>query len=142
MKRLMALDVGFKKIGVAVSDPLLLTAKPYAIIHRKSNRETFEELLELINRLNVGKLIVGVPINRRGDESKIARKIRKFVSKFESFLKEQKREIEIDFADESYSTVEAEELCRLLEKKKRKEVDDIAAALILKEWLKKGGSLS
>ena len=39
MKRVMALDVGFKKIGVAVSDPLLLTARPYTIIYRKSKKK-------------------------------------------------------------------------------------------------------
>ena len=140
MKRVMALDVGFKKIGVAVSDPLLLTSRPYTIIYRKSNRETFEELLKLINSLNVKKMIVGIPINVKGDETKIAEKIRKFISKFESFLKEQGREIEFEFVDESYSTMEAEELCRLLGKKERKEVDDIAAALILKEWLENRNS--
>ena len=141
MKRVMALDVGFKRIGVAVSDPLLLISRPYTIIYRKSNRETFEELLKLISTLNVEKIIVGIPINARGDETKVAKKIKKFVSKFESFLKEQEKETELEFVDESYSTMEAEELCRLLGKKERKEVDDIAAALILKEWLENRDSL-
>ncbi len=142
MKRVMALDVGFKKIGVAVSDPLLLTSRPYTIIHRKSNKETFEDLFKLINNLNVEKIIVGIPINAKGDETKIAEKIRKFISKFESFLKEQGKEIELEFVDESYSTMEAEELCRLLGKREKKEVDDIAAALILKEWLENRNSVS
>ena len=130
----MALDVGFKRIGVALSDPLLLTASPYRVIYRKSNRETFNELLRVIDEKKVNKVIIGLPINREGERSKIALKIEKFARKFEDFLKEKGKSIEIVFRDESFTTLEAKELAREL-KKGKGEVDHIAAALLLKDYL-------
>ncbi|RUM44433.1 MAG: Holliday junction resolvase RuvX [Desulfurobacterium sp.] len=135
----MALDVGFKRIGVALSDPLRLTAYPYRVIYRKSNRETFEELLKVVKEKNVGTVLIGVPINLEGKETKIGEKIRKFSSKFRSFLKERGIELEFIFVDESYSTLEAKNLCRELGKK-REELDDIAAALFLRDWLASRGA--
>ena len=132
--RVMALDVGFKRIGVAISDPLGLTASPYTIIHRKSNRETFKELLRIIDEKGVGKIVVGISVNREGKVTQIGHKIKKFASKLEEFLKEEGRNVEITFWDEAYSTKEAQEIARSLGKRKE-ELDDYAAALILREFL-------
>jgi putative Holliday junction resolvase len=134
MKRAMALDVGFKKIGVALSDPLMLTSYPYRVIFRKSNRETFEELLSIIEEKGVSDVVVGIPINREGKRTRIGEKIEKFVDKFKNFLSERGVRVRFHLFDESYSTLEAEELLRNLGKK-REAVDDVAAALILREWL-------
>jgi len=131
----MALDVGFKRIGVALSDPLKLTAQPHEVIFRKSNRETFEKLLKTIEEKNVGTVVIGLPLNSKGEKTKIAEKIEKFASKLKEFLKEHgKNDVKIVFTDESFSTAEAEELMNSLNRK-REFLDDIAAALILKEWL-------
>ncbi|TCK03860.1 putative Holliday junction resolvase [Phorcysia thermohydrogeniphila] len=135
----MALDVGFKRIGVALSDPLRLTAYPYKIIHRKSNRETFEELLRIIDEKDVDTILVGVPLSLEGRDTKIGEKIKKFATKFQQFLKESGRQVSFVFVDESYSTLEATNLCRELGKK-REEVDDIAAAIFLRDWLAFKGS--
>ena len=132
--RVMALDVGFKKIGVALSDPLGLTASPYKIIYRRSNRETFEELLRIIEDKGVEKIVVGIPVNRRGEITKIGEKIKRFAGKFEEFLRERGIEAEIVFRDEAFTTLEAKELARSLGKRKE-EFDDYAAALILREFL-------
>ncbi len=132
--RIMALDVGFKKIGIALSDPLLLTASPYKVLYRRSNKETFSELLEIISQKGVKKIVIGVPVNREGQLTKIGEKIKKFASKLEEFLREKGREVEIVFWDESFTTKEAQELVRSLGRKKD-EFDDYAAALILKEYL-------
>jgi len=126
----MALDVGFKRIGVALSDPLGLTAYPYAVIERKSNRETFEELLKIIDEKRVSELIVGLPISSDGRKTKMAEKIEKFTEKLKTFLKERGREVKISFFDEYLTTAEAREL-----KKEREVVDDIAAAIILTNYL-------
>jgi putative Holliday junction resolvase len=131
----MALDVGFKRIGVALSDPLKLTAQPYEIIFRKSNKETFKKLLKTIEEKNVETVVIGLPLNSKGEKTKIAEKIEKFASKFKEFLENQgKNDVKIVFTDESFSTAEAEELMNSLNRK-REFLDDIAAALILKEWL-------
>ena len=134
MKRIMALDVGFKRIGVALSDPLRLTAYPYKIIYRKSNSETFKELLKIIDEKDVDTVLIGIPLNAEGVETRIGEKIKKFSSKFQQFLKETGRQVNFVFVDESYSTLEAENLCKELGKKKE-EIDDIAAAVFLREWL-------
>jgi putative Holliday junction resolvase len=136
MKRAMALDVGFKKIGVAVSDPLRLTARPLKVIYRKSNQETFNELLKIIEEESVNEVVIGVPINNSGEITKIGQKIKRFGEKFEEFLKEKGVEVELYYADESFTTYEAKELARQLNKKE-KELDHFAAALLLKEWLQK-----
>jgi len=132
--RVMALDVGFKRIGVALSDPLGLTAFPYRIIYRRSNRETFEELLKIIEDRNVKKVVIGVPVNRQGEITEIGKKIEKFAGKFEEFLKERGKEVELLFRDEAFTTQQAREVARELGKRKE-EVDDYAAALLLKEFL-------
>ena len=134
MKRVMALDVGFKRIGVALSDPLRLTVQPYAIIERKSNAQTFEKLLEIITSKNVGEIVIGLPISIDGKKTKIAEKFEKFARKLENFLKDKGIELKFHFADESLSTERAKEIASML-KKKRKFLDNISAAVILEEWL-------
>jgi putative Holliday junction resolvase len=131
----MAIDVGFKKIGVAVSDPLLLTAYPFKILRRRTNRQTFEELARIVDEKDVKLVLVGLPLGGGGEETTMSRKIRKFVEKFDSFLRSTGRSVEFVFVDESYSTVEARSLCRELSRSG--EVDDVSSALMLKEWLEK-----
>ncbi len=130
----MALDVGFKKIGVALSDPLNLTAYPYKVIYRKSNRETFKELLKIVEEKEVKEVVIGLPLDKEGKKSLMAEKIEKFSGKFKEFLKEVGKEVNIVFRDESFTTEEAKELLRSLGKE-RKELDDVAAAILLKEYL-------
>ncbi len=130
----MALDVGFKKIGVALSDPLNLTAYPYKVIYRKSNRETFKELLKIIKEKEVKELVIGLPLDSEGKKSKMAGKIEKFSGKFKDFLEKEGIKVKVVFRDESFTTEEAKELLRSLGKEK-KEVDDVAAAILLKEYL-------
>jgi len=136
MKRVMALDVGFKRIGVALSDPLRLTASPYRVIERKSNRETFGELLSIIREKAVSDVVVGIPINSEGQKTKIGQKIEKFVEKFKKFLEEEGVSVKFHTVDESYSTLEAREVLSSIGKK-RELVDDVAAAVILREWLER-----
>ncbi|WP_457680299.1 Holliday junction resolvase RuvX [Thermovibrio sp.] len=132
--RIMALDVGFKKIGIALSDPLLLTASPYKVLYRRSNKETFSELLKIINEKEVKEIVVGIPVNSRGEKSKMGDKIEKFTEKFKAFLKEAGVNVKVLFRDESFTTQEARALAKELGKEKE-EVDDFAAALLLREYL-------
>ncbi len=134
-KRILALDVGFKRIGIAVSDGLNLTARPLTIIHRKNNLDTFSRILGIIEDFNIGKLVVGLPL-LNGKPTKISGKILRFTEKLEKFLVSKNVSVEIDFQDESFSTREAAGLMIDLRKKK-KELDDIAAAFILESFLKR-----
>ncbi|WP_022846597.1 MULTISPECIES: Holliday junction resolvase RuvX [unclassified Desulfurobacterium] len=130
-RRYLALDVGFKKIGVAVSLSGVI-AKPEKIIFRKTNLETFKEIEELIRKLGISTIVVGLPLSATGEKTKIAEKIEKFTEKLSSYLKKTDIDVEIVFHDESLSTVTAENIETL---KNRKEKDDVAAAVILQEYL-------
>ncbi len=133
MKRIMALDVGFKRIGVALSDPLKLTAYPFSVIERKSNEETFQRLLDIVDSKQVETIVIGIPINREGKVTKIGEKIKKFGRKLEEFLRNRNKNINVTYFDESYTTLEAEALMRELKKELPK--DSVAAALLLRSFL-------
>ena len=131
--RTLALDVGTKTIGVAVSDELGITANGITTIKRKDLKSDLSELSVIIDEYTPGEIVVGVPyledgsVNERGDQ------ILKFSDKIaEAFS------LPIVHWDESFSTVHAEE--KLIEadmsrKKRKKVIDKIAAVFILQEYL-------
>ncbi|SNR78126.1 Holliday junction resolvase RuvX [Desulfurobacterium atlanticum] len=130
-KKYLALDVGFKRIGVATSLSGII-ASPSGIIERKTNRETFSEIERLIKKYGITTVIIGLPLTSNGKKTKMAEKIEKFAEKLKSYLENKKLNIEIVFQDEYLTTATAENLETL---KKRNRKDDIAAALILEEFL-------
>ncbi|WP_456395242.1 Holliday junction resolvase RuvX [Desulfurobacterium sp.] len=130
-KRYLALDVGFKKIGVAISLSGII-ARPEKIIFRRTNTETFREIEELVRKFGITTIIVGLPLSSTGKKTKMAKKIEKFANKLQDHLVNAGLSVEFLFHDESLSSVTAENLETLRE---RKEKDDIAAAVILQEYL-------
>ncbi|MEM7007727.1 MAG: Holliday junction resolvase RuvX [Thermodesulfobacteriota bacterium] len=133
MMRTLALDVGTKTIGVAVSDELGITANGVTTIQRKSLKDDLDELKSIIDEYRPQEIVVGVPyledgsVNERGDQ------ILKFSEKIKSAFS-----IPVLYWDESYSTVNAEK--KLLEadmsrKKRKKVIDKMAAVFILQEYL-------
>lgn len=133
--RAAALDVGFKRIGVAISDPLRITVRPYRIILRKDNASTFNEIREMIEREGVTTLVIGLPLTSSGEETTMSDKVRKFSRKLQNFLKREGVSVEVIFQNEYLSTEEAVQLCREIGKDGEK-VDDVAAALILRDYLR------
>ncbi len=135
MKRIMALDVGEKRVGVAVSDPLGITAQPLSVLKREDFEKLMQTLRELIDEFGVGKMVVGVPYNMRGEKGRSAGKIMEFIE-----LMKKNIDIEVDLMDERFSTAFSERA--MLEadarRKKRKEnIDKVAAAVILQGYLDK-----
>lgn len=131
--RVMAIDFGEKRIGVALSDPLLTFAYPYTTIKNDSN--LYENFEKIVLEKNINKIILGIPSSSKASSLKLAEKIKKFQ---EELIKKFK--IEVIFWDEEYTSVIAER--RIIEsvarKKKRKDkslVDQNAAAVILQEYL-------
>jgi putative Holliday junction resolvase len=132
---ILCLDVGDKTMGIAVSDSLRIVACGIGQLRRnkpEKNKE-LEHIKELIFRHEVDKLVVGLPINMKGEEGEQAKKVRNFVDELSSNL-----EIPVVLFDERLSTVEAERILReakvsLL--KRRKVRDKIAATVILQNYL-------
>lgn len=133
MKRTLALDVGSKTIGVAVSDLLGITANGVTTIMRKDKEHDTEELAKIIAEYEPGELLVGLPMRGDGGMTRRGEEIKKFAS----FVLE-KFGIPISFWDESYSTKNAERFlieADVSRKKRKKVIDKMAAVYILAEYL-------
>jgi putative holliday junction resolvase len=129
----MALDVGDKTIGVAVSDSMLLTAQGRSTIHRKSLQHDIELLRRLVEENEVHEIVIGQPLHMDGKESRQSQKVRLFAGELEKQLK-----IPIVFWDERLTSFAAEqhlEEMGLNWRKRREHVDKIAAMIILQNYL-------
>lgn len=131
--RIMALDYGEQRIGIAMTDLLKILASPYDIYHRKHTDEDFEYFLNLIKSQQVDTIIVGLPLNLEGEEQEIASKVREFAEELK-----RRSNLKLIYVDERMSSVVAEEILKQREKdwKKRKnELDKYAAMVILQDYL-------
>ncbi len=135
--RIMALDVGDSRIGVALSDPMEILASPLVIIKRLNEASDILCISKLVNEHKAGKLVVGLPMALSGEEGMQAEKVKAFVSSLKSSLS-----IPLEMFDERFSTVTAREYMRETGKKKdrfKKHDDAIAAAVILQNYLDENG---
>lgn len=129
--RILALDVGTKTIGVAVSDELGIAAHGVTTIKRTELRRDIEALGRIINQYNPSVILVGVPYNIDGTVGRRGQDILKFAEKVKKAFS-----LPIEFRDESFSTVDAEEILFKadLSRRKRKRVIDKMAAVFILEW--------
>lgn len=132
--RIMALDVGDRRIGVAISDPTGLLARQLMIITRTDDSSDIQEVLRLVHEHAPGKLIVGLPLLLNGDEGQQAQKVQAFCNLLVPFLA-----IPLEAVDERFSTATAREYMRQNSRRKKvvaKQHDDaMAAAVILQNYL-------
>jgi putative Holliday junction resolvase len=129
----MALDVGDKTIGVAISDALLLTAQGRSTIHRKGLKSDVDSLRQLIEENEIHEIVVGQPLHMDGKESRQSQKVRSFANELQKHL-----QIPIIFWDERLTSFAAEEHLRemgLNWRKRREHVDKVAAMIILQNYL-------
>ena len=134
IKRCLALDVGDKTIGVAVSDLLGLTAQGLETIHRSSNKEDINHLKELMATYDVNDLVIGLPKNMNGTEGERCQLVRSFAKK----VAKSCPNIQITFWDERLSTVAAEKsliAADVSRRKRKKVIDKMAAVHILQGFL-------
>jgi len=134
MPRIMALDVGDKTIGVAVSDELGITAVPVTVIKRGPSEEADLKAVEdIVGEYGVSRVIVGIPIMLSGEPGIQAEKVRAFVEKLAKRLR-----VPIETWDERLTTAEAEKVLLAGDAsraKRRKVIDKLAATLILQSYL-------
>ena len=131
--RIMALDVGSKRIGVALSDPLKITAQGLETFQRTTLEEDIRGLWQLIDQHEVSQLVVVLPKNMDGTIGFKAEEVRQFIADLTA-----QRSIEVIWVDERLTTVSAERT--LLEAdvsraKRKKVIDKMAAVLILQSYL-------
>lgn len=133
MGRLAALDVGDKRIGVALSDPLRIAAQPLGMVQRRSQKADCAAILALLDGRPVDKVVVGLPLSFDGSDSEQADRTRHFAKVFAA-----ETGLEVVFQDERMSTQAGERL--LIEsgvrrEKRRQLRDQVAATIILQAYL-------
>ncbi len=131
---MLALDVGERRVGVALSDETQTLARPLFTLKRASKKEDFAKLAAVCREYAIEKVIVGLPRTLRGEEGSQAQRVRRYTAELQLALN-----LPIDFWDERYSSVDARE--RLVSSSRRPrakdEIDAAAAAIILQEYLDK-----
>ncbi|MFZ0681789.1 MAG: Holliday junction resolvase RuvX [Candidatus Cybelea sp.] len=130
---IMALDVGSKRIGIAVSDPSATFALPITTIDRTNRREDLARLKELVDSYGVDELVVGDPLTLAGDRGIAAREMDSFVEKLREVFAGT-----IHRVDERLTTAQATKsliAADVSRQKRRTIVDRMAAALILESFL-------
>src|SRR6185312_1673010 len=131
--RVMALDVGKVRVGVALSDPLGYTAQPLLTLWRKSRGEDLRSLLRLIRKHEVVEIVVGNPLHMSGDVSPWAAKVHEFADALR-----KRSGLPVTLWDERLSSVAAHEILDEAghDSQNRKYViDQVAAVVILRGWM-------
>lgn len=131
--RILGLDYGSRRIGVAVCDELEMTAQGLATITRKNRAADLEQIAEFIRRYAVEKIVIGYPLRIDGSEGIQCEKINRFARRLEDRFS-----LPVLLRDETLTTVEADEILRdrgVRPEKRREVIDRVAAAIILQGYL-------
>lgn len=139
--RILGIDYGEARVGVAITDGLNITAQGLETIQRNnSDKVILKRLDEILAIYEVGTIVVGMPLNMNGTVSERAKITQEFVHK----LKCKYNQLNIETVDERLTTVEAHKTMNFLEVNKNKKkniVDTISAMYILETYLNKKGKL-
>lgn len=133
MKRVMGVDFGDSRTGVAVSDLLCSLVGTTTVIHSRNMEKTVEEIVRIVQNSDIGEIVVGLPKNMDGSEGARAERCRVFAK-----LLEEGTGLHVHMWDERRTTVEAHNILsehNYHGKKRKNTVDAVAAALILEGYL-------
>jgi putative Holliday junction resolvase len=134
--RCLGLDIGDRWVGVALSDPGGILATPFTVIERTDDSRDIKKIADIINKEQVGQVIVGLPLSMDGTLSGQAEKTSYFAQKLAEYIK-----VPLEYRDERLTTVMAQRLKRASGGKKgrgKTRYDSQAAALILQSYLDEG----
>ena len=132
--RILAMDVGDRRIGMAISDPMGWTAQGIETLERKNNKQDMEQIANIIKRYNPEKIVIGLPKNMNGSIGPQGQKVKEFAE----LLKSEVYKGEIIFWDERLTSVMANRLmidADVSRAKRKKKVDKMAAVFILQSYL-------
>lgn len=132
-QRVLGLDIGTKRTGIAIADETLTLASPVITLEAHSPKEWLRKLLSFLNDYSIDKIIVGIPLNQDGEAGVDAERIRKYIA----LLREQTNFTVVEW-DERFTTVQAERalISTDMSRKNRKTViDQLAATIMLQSYL-------
>lgn len=136
-KRILGLDVGSRRIGIAVSDPLGVTAQGLPTLQRQNKRLDFQALSEVIREYEISEIVVGFPLRMSGEQGVQAEKMQRFADDVR-----ERFGLPVHLWDERLTSAEANRLLRETEMSIRRRgqvVDQMAAVLILQSWMEARG---
>ncbi len=130
--RVLAVDYGRRKLGLAVSDALQLTARPLTTLERKNRTEDMRRLQALVREYEIGRILVGWPLHLDGSESEMAAEAARFARRLEKALR-----LPVELAEERLTSWEAAQTAaeNRRGRHRRRSHDELAAAIILRDYL-------
>ncbi len=133
--RMMGLDIGEARIGVALSDPMGIIASPHGVIAGQDAGQALAEIRSLAEAQGVTAIVAGVPLNQHGQPGPQAEKVLAFVERLREAV-----DVPVDTIDERFTSAQAERTMASAGKKKKGNkglVDQLAAQQILETWMAK-----
>jgi putative Holliday junction resolvase len=132
MSRILAVDLGSKRVGLALTDPLKMIASPFKTLHYRSEKQLVADLLAVIEANAVETVVIGLPLHEDSTESEGSTRSRSFAAKL------NRNGIDTVLWDERYTSRDAEESlrrCGLDRRRALAKIDSIAASYILEDYL-------
>ena len=136
--KILGIDMGERRIGLAISDPLGITAQGINTIQVKEVDEIPHKLMEIISETNAQKLVFGLPRNMNGSLGPQARKVQEIGRKLQALS-----QLPVEYEDERLSTASAEKVLLLADQsraKRKKAIDRLSAVIILQSYLDRKAS--
>lgn len=136
MARVLGIDFGERRVGLALSDPTATIAQPLpTIVRRAGKRPPVAAIVEIIQQNDVDRAVIGLPLNLSGDETEWTTHVREFAAKLS-----ERAGIPVDFIDERLTSVQAERAVRSIglkrsQREQKERIDAAAAVLLLQTFL-------
>ena len=133
--RILAIDYGRKRIGLALSDELQLTAQPLLVMRRANRRDDLRRLRDICRKEGVARILVGHPLHISGEAGEMAEEAARFAARLRKELG-----IEVDLVDERLTSWQAAQMIAesgSSSRRKESSLDDVAAAIFLREYLER-----
>jgi len=139
-ERILAIDFGEVRIGLAISDPMGITAQPLNTLKRKGKKQDVAYIADIVSQNSASLVIIGLPLKKDGSEGTIFKSVQKFTRSLEVAISP----IPVEYADERFTTVQAEALlieADVSRAKRKEKIDTMAAQLILQGYLARRDNL-
>lgn len=133
MARILGIDFGEKRLGIAVSDPLYITAQSVEVITRTNIKEDLRRIKDIVEEYKISKIIIGLPLNMNGSKGASAENAEKFGKVLRKEIP-----VNVEFLDERLTTAQGEKILLAADvsrEKRKKHIDKISAQLILQNYM-------